>query len=249
MILSSDTFDQFSRELGRYGFHLSDLLLLDSLPDDIWLGSPRLHGGSILLIGHAGREFWQAYRKAGITHEDPVDHFSRQISEQALDQYFPNIPRKRLFPVDDCDINLMALGRAFGWHNASPLGMGIHAEYGLWSAYRAVWWLDNADLKIDNANTQPRQVTEVRSAVDVCADCRTQDCIAACPAEALAYEVAPDLGKCADFRLSEESACTSTCLARMACPHGSEYRYQIEQMAYHYDLAFSAIAAYRSDQS
>lgn len=254
-----DTFSQFSRALSGSGFHLCDVLPLDALPRDVWLEPFNLHGGSILLVGHAGREFWNAYKQAEMTHKDPVDHFSSQISEQALDQYFPDIPRKQLFPIEDCSVNLIALGRAFGWHYASPLGMGIHAKYGLWSAYRSVWWLDSIDLKTDNTGTSTAStdsmydhksacINAVHSALDVCADCLTQDCIASCPADALVYESVPDLGKCADFRLSEDSACTSTCLARVACPHGAEFRYDADQMAYHYDLALSAIATYRSQQ-
>ena len=108
--------------------------------------------------------------------------------------------------------------------------MGINADYGMWSAYRALWWLD-AEL----------EAVSLSAAQDICSECETQDCLHACPANALVAGAMPDLRKCADFRLSAESACADTCVARMACPVAAEQRYTPEQMAYHYDLARSQI--------
>ena len=128
MIPELGTFEQFQKVLETSGLLLCDMQPLDSLPDNIWLAEPEMKGGRLLLIGHAGREFWQAFKRSETTGRDPVDDFSGQMTEQALKQYFPNIPRKQLFPIDDCSVNLMALGKAFGWHYASPLGMGIHKK-------------------------------------------------------------------------------------------------------------------------
>lgn len=248
MIISPSPFEQCRQTLAASGLVLCEVRSLDSLPDTIWLAEPELQGGSLLLLGHAGREFWQAYKQADVAGSDPVDDFSSQISERALKQYFPDVSRKQLFPAKDCPINLMALGKAINWHRPSPLGMGIHSKYGLWSAYRALWWLDSVDLALVNSHHSEAVAGASFTATDVCAECQTQECIAACPASALIYQQAPDLSRCADFRLAEGSACASTCLSRMACPHGAEHRYSSEQMSYHYDLALSAMAAYRSEK-
>lgn len=231
-------FNQFRETLAASGFHLCDVMALSALPDDIWLSQPNLSEGYLLLVAHAGPDFWQAYTKSGITGDDPVDHFSARMTEQALAQFFPDIQRELLFPRDDCPMNLMALGRAFGWHHASPLGMGINETYGLWSAYRAVWWLDSEPLS-------PQ--TPLVGAPDICSGCETQDCIKTCPADALTLGAMPNLGNCVDYRLSDKSDCVSGCVARLACPYASQYRYKEAQIAYHYDLAISGIAAYRSD--
>ena len=42
-------------------------------------------------------------------------------------------------------VNLQNLGQLLGWHTSSPLMIGIHPEYGLWSAYR-VLMLANTDF-------------------------------------------------------------------------------------------------------
>ena len=229
-------------ELADHGFLLCDTQAITGLPDSAWL-DPRTKpdyyaSGSLLLVGHAGKRFWESLNndtpEGYMQGPDPVDNYSAEVTEHVLEKYLPSTARQRLFPTDDCLINLMALGKAFEWHTASPLGMGIHEQYGLWSAYRAVWWLD---LVI------PKAILE--KATDVCLKCQTQECVSACPAEAINVGINPDLGRCADYRLEEGSSCQSTCLSRMACPQATEHRYSAPQMQYHYDLARSAIAKYR----
>ena len=233
------------------GLLLCDVQPVDTLPNNIWLTEAQFERGSFLLLGHAGSDFWQAFKQSNIKGSDPVDRFSREVSERALQKCFPDIARKCVFPSDDCSINLMALGKAFGWHYASPLGMGIHRKYGLWSAYRALWWLDTEDLKSSGIMSvqplsEPSDTEQLLPAKDICAECKTQECVTACPAEAVMYQTIPNLSKCADYRLEDASNCASTCLSRMACPYAAKYRYTQEQVSYHYDLARSAIAAYRS---
>ncbi|PWQ92479.1 hypothetical protein [Leucothrix pacifica] len=251
MSVESTPFELFQSEMADSGLVLCEAQPLSALPQNIWLTEDKLERGSFLLIGHAGRLFWQALQRENIKGSDPVDRFSSEASERAIQKYLPDIDRKLLFPADDCPINLMALGKAFGWHHASPLGMGIHRKYGLWSAYRALWWLDTEDLKSystldEQAISQPKVTEQILPAIDICAECETQECVTACPAEAVSYHAAPNLSKCADYRLEQESHCVSTCLSRIACPYAQEYRYSTEQMSYHYGLARSAIAVYRS---
>ena len=200
----------------------------------------------LLLIGHAGKKFWDVFQSR-IADEvmlkpDPVDRYSRDITAEALEKHLPNINKWLLFPADDCPINLMALGRAFNWHTPSPLGMGIHWNYGLWSAYRAVWWVD---VECEGQVSE----SQVKSpATDICSQCETQECVASCPADAIQYRENPDLSSCADYRLQDSSQCESTCLARMACPYAGEHRYIEQQMAYHYELSRSSIADYRREK-
>gem|GEM_PF-3151666 len=251
MSLEPTPFKAFQSEMADSGLVLCEVHTLSDLPQNIWLTEDKLERGSLLLIGHAGRLFWQALQRENIKGSDPVDRFSREVSERAIQKYFPDIDRKLLFPTDDCPINLMALGKAFGWHHASPLGMGIHRKYGLWSAYRALWWLDTEDLKTydafgEQAIARSKDTEQILPATDICAECKTQECVAVCPAGAVSHQATPNLSKCADYRLQHESHCASTCLSRMACPYAQEYRYTTEQMSYHYELARSAIAAYCS---
>ena len=242
--------------LATHGFLLCDAKSVKSLPESVWLEpypkrvsqpsstgslveSHCLKSGSLLLIGHAGKKFWESFSQVdgGMQKPDPVDSYSAELTEKTIEKYLPQVAKQLLFPMADCPVNLMALGRAFNWHTTSPLGMGIHAEYGLWSAYRAVWWLD---LEL------PDVLNQSVATQDICAKCLTQDCVTACPSGAITYSKHPDLNRCADYRLENNSQCESTCLARMACPHAEEHRYTEPQMRYHYELARSAIMQYRS---
>ena len=238
--------DQIRSEFADVGLLLCDVKPVTDLPDSVWLSpdtpdKTRFKSGSLLLVGHAGKRFWEEFNQSEFwlnsPESDPVDNYSSAITQQALDKHLSSIAKQLLFPASDCPVNLMALGRELGWHTPSPLGMGIHEKYGLWSAYRAVWWLDEAFP--ENTSRTP--------ATDVCAQCLTQECVAACPGSAVTYDNNPDLGRCADYRLEDNSQCAATCLSRLACPHAPEHRYTETQMHYHYDLALSAIARYRKE--
>ena len=235
-------------ELAGHGLLLCDVKPVTRLPESIWLEpyanvDARFKSGSLLLVGHAGKKFWEAFSQSEFwlraPDSDPVDNYSAAVTQQALDKYLPTTTKHLLFPTVDCPINLMALGREFGWHTPSPLGMGIHQEYGLWSAYRAVWWLDD----VVQESTKPALQVETS---DICSQCQTQECVVACPGTAITYGKRPDLGRCADYRLEDNSQCASTCLSRMACPYAAKHRYAAPQVHYHYDLARSAIAKYRN---
>jgi hypothetical protein len=49
------------------------------------------------------------------------------------------------------------------------------------------------------------------------------------------------LPKCADYRKLAGSACAHTCLARLACPIGSEHRYDAEQLRHSYAISLQTI--------
>ena len=248
MFKANRAIDSMRSEFAEYGLLLCDVKSVTDLPEAIWLepfASREVHfnSGSLLLVGHAGKTFWDRFSQSKfwlmMPELDPVDNYSSEITQRALDTYLPDTAKQQLFPATDCPVNLMALGREFGWHAPSPLGMGIHEKYGLWSAYRAVWWLDAVVQESINSTLQSKTS-------DLCAQCLTQDCVTACPGQAIAYNQNPDLSRCAGYRLEDNSQCASTCLSRMACPYASEHRYTKIQMRYHYDLARSAIARYRN---
>ncbi len=228
--------------LAQRGLVLATLVNVTQLPDEVWLNDKAdKQVGTLLLIGHGGRLFWEHYQQVEPATDDPVDNFSATISAQALRQHLPDISNEQLFPLADCPVNLMALGRVLGWHTPSPLGMGINAKYGMWSAYRALWWLD---VELETLPVENEQA--LGSINNLCSQCTTQACLQACPAQALNMTAPPNLQRCADYRIAVDSDCAATCLARMACPVTPEHRYTKEQMAYHYDLARSQIHLFSS---
>lgn len=207
-----------------------------NLPTDCWLRAPQRTNGSILILGQGGSAFWQQYSEsASPPADDPLDRFSLNVTDNLLASVF-SCERAALFPAPDCELNLMRLLAAVGWQRPSPLGLGINARFGLWSAVRAVWWLDRAPA-LPKHPTIP--------APDLCATCESQACVDSCPAGALASGQGPDLGRCADHRFSEGSACAANCLARRACPVAPEHQYGEQQMAHHYRLDGSLMAQFR----
>lgn len=237
MLINSPAYTQLKNAFSVAGFALCELKPVSALSTSIWLQTfPHQHG-SLLLLGQAGKSFWPQYKANQPSGNDPIDTYSAQTSEQILAKHLPDTARQRLFPTKECPVNLMALGREFGWHTPSPLGLGIHQQYGLWSAYRALWWLDAEP-------ETPTQAKPVSSSI--CADCKTQECVQQCPAEAVSNGTMPDITRCADYRYQADSTCQSGCQARLACPVAAEHRYTSEQIAYHYDLKRSLLHHYRS---
>lgn len=225
--------------LQEVGLNLATALSAHAISPDTWIDTRIADGGTILLLGNGGQEFWQILQQNYPQGEHPVDDYSAQASDAVLQKCLPTLERQLLFPSADCPLILQRLMTQAGWHSPSPLGMGMHAQYGLWSACRAVWWL-NAEL------VAPEGVGTV---VDHCAHCEHKPCLAACPADALQLGRPPQLSRCADYRLQADSQCSATCVAREACPVAANHRYKPEQLNYHYGLARSAIARYRSTTS
>ncbi|MEZ5536448.1 MAG: hypothetical protein R3F02_12580 [Thiolinea sp.] len=243
--ITVDLLSRLQTGFANAGFVLFEVKPLAALPPSIWLKPFTQQHGSLLLLGQAGKSFWPPYKASQPEGDDPVDDYSADISEQLLTEFLPKIAKQRLFPDPECPVNLMALGRELGWHTPSPLGLGIHRKYGLWSAYRALWWLDALPEREQTDASPCDEHTETT----VCADCRTQDCVRRCPVEAIKYGNMPDITRCADYRYQPGSHCDNGCQARLACPVAAEHRYSDEQFNYHYDLKRSMLHQYRSAKS
>ncbi|MEM7379399.1 MAG: hypothetical protein AAF460_18080 [Pseudomonadota bacterium] len=233
----ADTADALTDALAPLGLVVAGWRDTSTLPDDTWLGEATT-GGSVLVVCNAGGGFWRKLKSGdSLGGPDPVDRGSLAETAAVLDRVLP-VPRTALYPTAAGGrVNLLALLRTLDWQRPSPLGLGIHADYGLWHAVRAVWWLDCASPALAARTPAP----------DLCAACTSQACIQTCPASALTLGRLPDLRACADYRFSTGSRCASTCVARTACPVAPEHRYDAEQIAHHYDLATTAMVAYRGD--
>jgi len=185
----------------------------------------------LLVFGHAGRRIWQA-SSARSEEDDRLDRFSEGLVVDFmrridLDDFH------LLYPRDYLAVDLSELGERLGWQHRSPMGIGVHPEYGTWFAYRAVVAADT-----DYEPTQERSPHP-------CHTCQARPCITACPASAV-DEAAFNFGACAEHRLGQASSCASQCLARLACPVGAAHRYDDEQIGYHYRLSLAAIRTYQN---
>lgn len=105
----------------------------------------------------------------------------------------------------------------------SPIGPLIHADYGLWHAYRgALGFPEHIELPVQVSRENP------------CLSCRDQPCLSTCPVGAFspgAYDVPACV---AHIESAAGSDCMEQgCRARRACPVGVDYHYPPAQAAFH----------------
>lgn len=219
--------------LNEAGLNRQAIFDLADLPDDI-RGSlaPQAHETQLILLGHGGRRLWECVTAAGLESPHPIDDYSIDVVHRYFSAQHPARRYRILYPSDQ-PIGLQALGKLAGWHAPSPFMIGIDAEWGSWYAYRAVLLADT--------DFCPSQALDRTTP---CLACSGQPCISACPAGALeAGQFA--LETCSNYRLQPDSPCRFTCLARLACPVGSEHRYDVGQLRHTYGRSLRMIEHYR----
>lgn len=190
---------------------------------------------NLLLIGNTGRQMWDAMPPGYFDRDHPVDEYSSDVVSRLLSDQLSPQHWQLLFPADtELKLPLQDLGARAGWHHPSPLGIGINHVNGLWFAYRAVVTLD-----VGLIGSQPK-VTEIANAESPCISCEGAPCVTACPANALVPFESPNLRSCVSHRVSQDSTCASTCVARLACPVATEYQYAEDQIAYYYDRSLAS---------
>lgn len=107
---------------------------------------------------------------------------------------------------------------------ASPLGLLIHPDHGLWHALRAALLLPEA-VALPGIR-QPRP--------SPCASCAAKPCLAACPVGAFtAAGFAATACRSCLSTLSGQACVIQGCLARDACPVGRAHRYPAAQIQHH----------------
>lgn len=222
--------------LTAQGLNLCAVFTLDALPPDVLAtldvtDAERQRFRQLILIGHQGRDFWNALQQRGMHGAHPVDQFVTECVAQWMQVTMQAPAWRQVFPGPGM-VGLQRLGGLAGWHQPSPFWVGVDAEWGSWFAYRAVVLADTA------LPPTPR-----RECPPPCATCVARPCVNACPAGALADTMtgAQRLSACLDFRRQSASPCQDRCLARNACPVGAEHRYSDQQISYHYLHSMRAI--------
>ncbi len=174
---------------------------------------------AIILIGFVGREGWGAFAASaeardGLAH--PLDRWSRRVIDGLAHEFdgaalypFAGPP---YWPFQQWALRCDAV-------HASPLGLLIHEDYGLWHSYRGA-----LALPIDVAPMPARR------GAHPCERCAARPCLSACPVGAFAL-AGYDVDACvAHLKSADGEACMSGgCLARRACPVGVQHAHGAEQ--------------------
>jgi len=177
-------------------------------------------GGTVAVIGHAGLGLWQRFSAERPAGPDPLDRWTRAT----LAPVAAGFGAALVLPNDGPPwhpFQRWAM-RAEAVH-ASPLGLMIHPELGLWHALRA------ALLFPDRREVPPRA-----EAPSPCDSCAARPCLTACPIGAF-DGTRYDADACAaHVRSAAGSDCRERgCLARRACPVGRERAWADAQQAFH----------------
>ena len=217
--------DCIAARLAPHGLHLRGI---GRFPQG--QGAPLLADGqaarSVLLIGNVGGSIWPAFSAWRAAQpdrggKDPLDRWSKSVidaiaAETGATAYYPSETPYQPFQ------RWAALAEGL---MASPLGILIHPEYGLWHGYRgALGFADDFDEK-----------EALVSADHPCDTCRDKPCLAVCPVGAVAarrFDVAA-CRRFLDTDAGRESCMRAGCLARAACPVGRDYRYPEGQLRFH----------------
>ena len=223
--------------LDAVGLNLRAVFALDQLPDALRNEcDPARNYSQLILIGNGGRAMWQAILREGGRSADPIDDFSvrevrRWLAAQASGRSYEIVyPGERL-------VGLQSLGECAGWHFASPFMVGINERWGTWFAYRVA--------VLANTDFEPTRPVPGESP---CTACRPRPCVSACPGKAI-EDSGFNLADCVRYRLRPDSACQTTCMARLACPVRAEHRYDDEQIRHAYTISLRFIEQYQTGKT
>jgi hypothetical protein len=215
--------------LARYGLRVRGGFATDQVIDrDLLAHVPSAK--TLVLVGNAGSELWDksGAEISAMPGPDPLDRWTQQV----IDPIAQSVGGRALYPFAGPPYWPFQrwAGRAEGVRS-SPIGIQIHPEFGLWHAYRAAILLRHAiDL--------PR--TEQTHPCDTCVD---RPCLTHCPVNAF-FVGGYDVDRCVDHVIAaqhDSAACASVgCLARIACPVGSAWRYQPDHARFHMAAFVSA---------
>ncbi len=225
-----DRLAELNEEAARYGLRVRAVFTPQE-PD----GVPALDSGqparALALVGNVGSSLWPVFAASpehGDGERDALDRWSRRVGTQMAQR----LGARALFPFGGPPHHpfqrwAMRGGDLF----ASPVGLLVHSEYGLWHAFRFALAFGDplgdslrdpfADSLGDSLGDSPAR-SDARSPCDIC-DARP--CLHACPVGAFVegeYRVA----QCVEHLVAHpQGPCvTAGCLARHACPVGQAYR-------------------------
>ena len=187
---------------------------------------------TVVLAGIAGRSLWPAFA-ASPERMDGAPHALDRWTLRVVGVLAGRLGAVALFPFGGPPHHpFQRWARRAEGLDASPLGLLIHPEYGLWHAYRAALVFAQ-EFALPTRGGEPSP----------CTSCATKPCCGACPVSAIGNGPY-DVPGCASHITSSGGAeCRERgCLARRACPVGAIHAYEPAQQAFHM-AAFAAAHA------
>lgn len=219
MITTRDVMERSAARLSSFGLILRGGLNF-SANDDAPAGPSGDPARAVLLVGHGGAGYWPVFARwhaANPARAHPLDDWSREV----IDAVAGDVGARAVYPGDRPYLPFQSWAMRAEGLRASPLGVLMHPEFGLWHAYRGALLFD-AEIPIQ----------EARSSNHPCDLCIGKPCLKACPADAIS-PASYDVPRCRDHVREAGSRCRTGCLSRNACPVGAAYRYPGDVQAFH----------------
>lgn len=209
-------------ELSRHGLIVRGGFSF-ALDKDAPAGLSGMPAKSVLIVGQAGDAPWPHFLRWWQSQPqdlaDPLDTWSRHV----IGEVASGFGARAVSPSDRPWLPFQRWAMRAEGLRASPLGILMHPEYGLWHAYRGALLFD-----VEMLIQAPREV------IHLCDACVGKPCLKSCPVDAysasgFAY------GACRDHVRGPSGApCRDGgCLDRNACPYGTRYRYAPLAQAFH----------------
>lgn len=186
----------------------------------------------VWMVGGVGSSQWPAFSASSFYADglpDPLDRWSRAIAEELAERW----GGLALFPFEGPPYwpfqQWAALAETL---DTSPLMLRLHPTYGLWHAYRFALALP--EVSPGNAPFLTSSSGVSLAGADVCLNCFDQPCLQACPVQAFDAK-GYQLDACATHLHSAQGqdCMQAGCLARRACPVGTDFVYEPEHAAFH----------------
>lgn len=203
----------------RGGFSIASTPRHDDLPP-----VPSLADGrptrTVIIIGNAGGAVWGGFRAGETPGPNPLDRWTRATLEPIAASFGATF----VHPSDEPFQPFQRWAQLADDVWQSPIGLLMHPDYGLWHAYRGAFLLPDevSDLPPIGRDVSP------------CVSCLDQPCLTTCPVDAFGPD-GYDSAACAHHvRSGLGPACLHDgCAARTACPVGTTWRYDADQMQFH----------------
>jgi len=176
--------------------------------------------GTLVMIGNAGSDMWAAFAPHAESGAGPLDRWTKRVIDPLAERF----GARAVYPFDRPHPPFQRWAMRAEGLRASPLGILIHPDYGLWHAYRAALVVPGAVEEIAPAGAKAHP----------CDSCSEKPCLSACPVDAFAPG-SYDVPACAAYLSSAagESCKAGGCAARNACPIGPDFRYPEPQLRFH----------------
>ncbi|WP_377289508.1 ferredoxin [Rhizobium sp. SG2393] len=216
--------DRIAEDLAPHGLSARGVVVFGEDDDRpaLMSGEP---AASVVLVGAVGGSLFEPFtawrhRDPAGGGSDPLDTWSKAViapvaAAHGATAFFPSDPPYQPF-------QRWAM-RAEGL-KASPLGILIHPDHGLWHSYRGAL-----------AFPVVIEAPAVAARPHPCETCRTRPCLSACPVGAIREDGFAVADCRRHLRLAEgQAGCMlDGCIARNACPVGVADRYGPDQLRFH----------------